>query len=100
MPPRGALPIGRSIVRGAPAPEQVVVGIDPAVAQEGPVATHVLDPSRIAFHDQVLLAFMTAALQDDAEWVADERGPPEVEARLGRALVSHAVDGADVEAVG
>src|SRR5262245_59164840 len=76
------------------------VGVDAPVAQERPVAAHVLDASAVALDDEDLLLGPRAFLEDDAERIGHERAAPELQAAVGRSLVPDAVDGRHVDAVG
>src|SRR4051794_35074165 len=77
------------------------VGVDAAVAQERPVAPHLLLAGEVDLADQDLLLVDRGLGDDDAEGIAEERRAPELEAGLsGQArLVAHAVHGREVDAV-
>src|SRR5438876_6904936 len=76
------------------------VGIDAAVAEEGPVAPHLLLVGEVALDDEDRLGVARGLLQHDAERVTDERRAPELEAAVGRALVPDPVRGRHADAVG
>src|SRR5206468_11181358 len=76
------------------------VGVDAAVAEEGPVAPHLLLMGEVALDDEDLLGAARGLLQHDAEGIAHERRAPELEAAVGWALVADAVHGRHVDAVG
>src|SRR5439155_6470364 len=58
------------------------VRVDPAVAQERPVAAHRLDRAEIAVDQQVLLAVRRRARDHAPERIGDERLAPEADAVL------------------
>src|ERR1700719_3462961 len=57
---------------GSIAARQVGVGVDAAVAQEGPVAADLLDFGEVAFRDQSFLGGGARARDYLAEWIGDE----------------------------
>ena len=72
-----------------PSPETLgdrAVGVDPAVAQEGPVAASFLLELRVAVGDEDLLVVLAGLGDDPAEGVGDERAAPEFDAALRRVL--------------
>src|SRR5208282_1310514 len=75
---------------------QVGVGVDSAIAQEGPVAADLLDFGEVAFDDQGFLGGGAGARDYFAERIGDERIAPELEL----AFDSDAVDCRDEHAVG
>src|SRR5271156_7150362 len=62
---------------GTIAARQVGVGVDAAVAQEGPVAADLLDLREVAFGQQRFLGGGAGARDYFAEWIGDERVAPE-----------------------
>ena len=78
------------------------VGVDAAVAQERPVAPHLLDAAEVALADQDLLLVDRGLGHDHAERVAHERRAPELEPGLAGppGLVADPVDRRHVDAVG
>jgi len=54
------------------AARQVRVGVDSAIAQEGPVAADFLDLGQVAFDDQRFLVGGACARDDLARWIGDE----------------------------
>src|ERR1022692_3546657 len=75
------------------------VGVDTAVAQEGPVAAHAFDHARVAFHDQRLIGI--AGLGEQAALrVGNEGTAPELEAAAGWTFVAHAVHRGHIDAIG
>src|SRR5439155_22641358 len=76
------------------------VGVDAAVAEEGPVAPYLLLVGEVALDDEHLLGAARGRLQHDAEGITRERRAPELEPAVGWALVPDAVHGRHVDAVG
>ena len=81
---------------------QAAVGVDAPVAQERPVAPHLLDARPVDLDDEDLLALRPRLGEHHPLRVAAERGAPELEpgGRRVRPLEADAVDGRDVDAVG
>ena len=76
------------------------VSINAPVAQERPVAAHVFDAFDVDFADENLFSINRAFSDNDAEWVSDKRGAPELDARATRRiLVADAIDCRDVDAI-
>src|SRR4051794_17833328 len=67
------------------------IGIDAAVAQEGPVTADLFNPARIAFDDEGLLAVVRALRQHLSERIGYERAAPELEPMLRRSFIPDAV---------
>src|ERR1039458_1775415 len=78
------------------AARQVRVGVDSAIAQEGPVAADFLDPGEVAFDDQGFLGAGAGARDYFAKRIGDKRIAPELEFTLD----ADAIDGSDEDAVG
>ena len=78
------------------------VGVDAAVAQERPVAAHLLHAREVHLADQDLLLVGRRLGDHDAEGIGDERRAPELEPGppSGGPLVADAVHRRDVDAVG
>ena len=62
------------------------VGVDPAVAEERPVAAGLLLEPGVAVGDEDLLGLVAGPGEDAAEGVGQERAAPELEAAARRAL--------------
>src|SRR6476646_7794930 len=69
----------------------VRIRVNAAVAQEGPIAAHLLHAAAAALDDEHLLAVVRRARQHLPERVADERRPPELQPAARVALVADAV---------
>ncbi len=75
---------------------KIAVGLDAAVAEEGPIAADFFDPTQVAVGHQNFLPVGGRFGGHLTEGVRDERAPPE----LQRVLATGAVDGRDIAAVG
>src|SRR6187549_2626525 len=84
----------------APALRDVAIRVDAAVAQERPVAAHVLGAGGVAFGNHDFVLVVLAFRPDYAERVADERRAPELDAAVLRSLMPRTIDRRDVDAVG
>ena len=62
------------------------VGVDPAVAEERPVAAGVFAEGGVAVDDQDFFAIGAGSGDDTAEGVGDEGAAPELDAAVARAL--------------
>jgi len=77
------------------------VGVDAAVAKEGPVATDVFQTVEVHAGDQRLFLVGGASGEFDAERIGDERGTPELDAGAADgSFATDTIDGADVDTVG
>jgi hypothetical protein len=58
----------------------IAVGVDAAVAEEGPMAADLFQPLQVAGYDQVFLGVVIRAFEQAAERIADEGRAPELQA--------------------
>jgi len=65
----------------------IAVGVNAAVAEEGPMAADFFQPFQIAGHDQGFFGLVIRALEEAAERIADEGRAPEFQTAVGRSLV-------------
>src|SRR5438128_2652806 len=69
------------------------IGVDAAVAEEGPVAAGLLLELGVAGGDDDLFGIVPGAREDSAEGIGQERAAPELQAAAGRSFVADPVDG-------
>ncbi len=107
-PAEAELGVARGVPSGAghrrqsrEAAGEIRVGVDPAVAQEGPAAARLLALAQIAVRQEERGGVARCALDDAAEGVGDERLSVEADARVGtgQALLADAVDRGDEDPV-
>ena len=76
------------------------IAVDPAVAQEGPVAPDTLQVSQIAFHDQDLFLLAGCFTEHNTKRVAYKRSAPKLQSTFGRAFVAHTIHCGYVDPIG
>jgi len=84
----------------APAVGDGGVGVDAAVAEEGPVAADFFDAGAVTFDDEDFFGGVAGFGEGDAEGVGDEGVAPEFEALVRGTFEADAIDGGDEDAVG
>src|SRR6266849_3459210 len=76
------------------------VGVNAAVAQEGPVAANILDAARVALDHKDFFLVGGGLGEHLPEWIGHEGMPPEFKTVLRSALESDAIDSGDKNPVG
>ena len=84
---------------GKPTLRNGCIGVDAAVAEEGPIAAHVVHDFGIALGNEDLFVGGGGLGDDAAKGIGDKGVAPEFEAAFGSAFVARAVDGGDIDTV-
>jgi hypothetical protein len=83
-----------------PAFEDWLVGVNAAIAEEGPIAPGFFTERGIAFDDEDGFFVGGSFGENFAEGIGYERVAPEIQAGFGRSFEADAIDGRDVNAIG
>src|SRR5436309_14152731 len=64
------------------------VGVDAAIAEEGPIAANLFQMAQVNFADQDFLFVMRCFCQNSTERIAEERSSPELESLAGSRIAA------------